>query len=264
MSAGTIVFVLSLAAIGLIPAQARASDPVIWVADSRQGAAIIGAGLIDALMAERENNRTQPIIYERQGISPSRGTAATAQAGGIVVWKGSFEASFLGRPVQDFTDWHGMPVRRDSMLTVKMVNGSFCYPSGSKCFIDADRNGSWDGAGRKPSGRPLDVPYEVIEVRKEKPDATATECRLARIHDGVAELAEVVLLGDSTSAAATRCEVRVGGEPCSCGGARITAGDQRDRDGLSRGSLKARTDSTGTNRHLTRAEGSWSVRSRSR
>ena len=198
------------------------AQTVIWIGRSdSQTAAMGAAGLVDALIAEQQRLRTQPIVYRKLGTRPESGATAIVKVGDIVVRQVTYDASFLGCPKEDFVNSYGMPVARATMSAVKMVNSAFCYPSGSRCFFDKDRDGDWDGAGLKPSGRPVDVPYEVLELRRERSDGPTSEMILQEATLLGARLAEKVRIGDGVADGAQACEASPAAPEVSCGGFRI-------------------------------------------
>jgi len=198
------------------------AQTVIWLGNSdAQAAAISAAGLIDALMAEQQRLRTQPIVYRKLGTRPEPGASAKAKVGEVVVRQVAYDASFLGRPREDFINSYGMPITRVATMAVKMVNNGFCFSNGSKCFFDKDRDGDWDGVGLKPSGRPIDVPYEVLELRRERSEGLASELILLRASPEGARLAEKVRVGDGVADGAKACEVSPTASEVDCGGFRV-------------------------------------------
>ncbi|HSG39767.1 MAG TPA: hypothetical protein VLE27_09035 [Thermoanaerobaculia bacterium] len=200
------------------------ADPpiVIWSGSSSdtQNLGVAAASLVDAIMAEQQRIKTQPIVYRKIGIKPAAEGAFEAKPGDILARQVEYSASFIGRPTEDFKDSYGMPLHRASMTTVKMVNGGFCFASGSKCFFDLDRNGTWDRAGQTPKGRPQDVPYEVLELRRENPGGLSRELRVEKVAEGSALLREMVSAGAGLAQGRT-CEISVIG-PTTCEGFRIT------------------------------------------
>ena len=202
------------------PHAARAADRVIWAGPSEnQSLSVAAANLVDALLAEQQRIKTQPIVYRKIGIRPMAEGVFKAKAGDVLVRQVEYSASFIGRPLQDFRDSYGMPLHRASMTTVKMVNGGFCFASGSKCFFDRDRNGTWDRAGQSPKGRPVDVPFEVLELRRENPAGLSRELHLIKVVGDKVVLQEFTRMGGGL-AEGNMCE-RIGPGSIDCEGFKV-------------------------------------------
>jgi hypothetical protein len=174
----------------IIVASRTTAQTVIWTTtDAEQGVAVGVAGLMDEVLAEQQRLRSTPMVHRKIGLRPTFGEESLVRPGEVIVARIPYQASYLARPRADFVNTKGAPIRADSLRTMKMLNNLFCAPHGGHCFEDKDRDGDWDGAGQE-NGRWVDVPYEIIELRKEIAGEERRELVLVSSEEPVLEYRE--------------------------------------------------------------------------
>lgn len=179
-----------LSVVLIVVASRTAAQTVIWTTtDPGQGVAMGVAGLMDEILAEQQRLRSTPMVHRKIGLQPALGEEALVRPGEVIVARVPYQASYLARPRADFVYTKGAPIRADSLRTIKMLNNLFCAPRGGHCFEDKDRDGDWDGAGQE-NGRWVDVPYEIIELRKEIAGEERRELVLVSFEEPVLEYRE--------------------------------------------------------------------------
>ena len=204
-----------LVAICLAPT-VSAGQTVVWTtAGPESRAAVAVGGLMDAVLAEQERLRTTVMTHRKLGLRPSPGEEVLARPGEVVVARVTYTASYFARPRADFVNGSGIPIRAEGFRVWRMLNNKFCGLSGKKCYDDKNHDGTWDSAGRD-KGRWVDVPYEVVELRKE--DALGDRWELMRRPDGLGVELRVWIRG--TLATSEPCQPSEPGR-FACGGLAI-------------------------------------------
>jgi hypothetical protein len=197
----------------IVVASRVAAQTVIWTTnDPGQSVAIGIAGLMDEVLAEQQRLRSTPMVHRKIGLRPALGEETLARAGEVVVARVPYQASYVARPRFDFVNTKGAAIRADSLRTMRMLNNLFCAPRGGHCFEDKDRDGDWDSAGQE-SGRWIDVPYELIELRKELPGEERREVVLVSLEGPILEYREwlgAALVSKSTCLANASQEFQCG------------------------------------------------------
>jgi len=167
----------------LASAAAR-SQMVVWTtSESKVEAAAAAGGLIDMVMAEQERLRTTLMTHRKSGLRPAPGEEVLVRPGEVIVARVAYTATYFARPRADFVNSSGVPIRADGFRAWKMLNNKFCGLSDKKCFDDKNFDGAWDSAGQA-GGRWVDVPYEVVEVRRELKDGDREELLLGNADAG--------------------------------------------------------------------------------